>query len=82
MDRKEALLKLQTLPCIGPFSPALIMIRGVGDPDNFPLTEKKLHKAMTKAYNLCDSPAIDTLKNIAEQWRPYRSWAGLLLRNA
>lgn len=57
------------------------MIRGVGDSDNFPLTEKKLHNAMTKAYNLDDSPEIDTLKNIAEQWRPYRSWAGLLLRN-
>ncbi len=77
----EAVASLQQLPGIGPFSAELIMIRGVGDPDVFPLTEKNLHRAIATLYHLSDEPDLNTLERIADQWRPYRSWAGLLLRN-
>lgn len=81
MDRAEALVHLQKLPGIGPFSAELILLRGVGDPDAFPATEKRLHRAMAAAYHLGDEPEIAALERIADQWRPYRSWVGLLLRN-
>lgn len=81
MDRDEALSHLQQLPGIGPFSAELVLLRGVGDPDAFPLQEKRLHRAMAAAYHLGDEPDLDALKQIAERWRPYRGWVGLLLRN-
>ena len=57
------------------------MMRGVGEPDAFPRTEKRLHRAMAAAYNLGEEPALAVLEDVAEKWRPYRNWAGLLLRN-
>ena len=81
MDHDAAMTHLQQLPGIGPFSAELILMRGVGDPDAFPKTEKRLHRAMAAAYHLGDDPALDTLERIANGWRPYRSWVGLLLRN-
>lgn len=81
LDRQEALAELQQLPGIGPFSAELVMMRGVGEPDAFPLLEKRLHRVMAAAYHLGETPDLPTLEQIAERWRPYRNWAGLLLRN-
>ncbi|GAB3641302.1 DNA-3-methyladenine glycosylase family protein [Spirosoma arcticum] len=81
MTPDAAMTHLQQLPGIGPFSAELILMRGVGDPDAFPKTEKRLHRAMAAAYHLGDEPDLGTLERIADGWRPYRSWVGLLLRN-
>ena len=81
MGRADAMEHLQQLPGIGPFSAELILLRGVGDPDVFPRTEMRLHRAMAAAYDLGDDPDVATLEAIAEQWRPYRSWVGLMLRH-
>lgn len=81
LDRQEALAELQQLPGIGPFSAELILMRGVGEPDALPLLEKRLHRAMAAAYHLGEAPDLPALERIAERWRPYRNWAGLLLRN-
>lgn len=81
LPRAEALAELQQLPGIGPFSAELVMMRGVGEPDAFPLLEKRLHRAMAAAYHLGEEPDLPTLERVAEQWRPYRNWAGLLLRD-
>lgn len=72
---------LQQLAGIGPFSAELIQIRGVGDADFFPRTELSLHRSMATAYHLGEDPALDVLESRAEQWRPYRSWIGLLFRH-
>ena len=81
MRREAALTYLQRLPGIGPFSAELILLRGIGDPDAFPMEEKRFQRAMSKAYQLGDDPSPETLQKIASQWQPYRSWVGLLLRN-
>ena len=81
MDRDAALTHLQQLAGIGPFSAELILLRGVGDPDAFPATEQRLHRAMAAAYHLGEEPARAALERVADGWRPYRSWVGLLLRN-
>jgi 3-methyladenine DNA glycosylase/8-oxoguanine DNA glycosylase len=82
MKYDEALSYLQQLGGIGPFSAELIMLRGVGDADAFPLEEKRLHRAMAAAYHLGPEPDLATLERVADQWRPFRSWIGLLLRNS
>ena len=81
MPRDAAMDHLQQLAGIGPFSADLILLRGVGDPDAFPTTELRLQRAMTAAYDLGDAPDLETFQHIADGWRPFRSWVGLLLRN-
>jgi DNA-3-methyladenine glycosylase II len=81
MSHDDAMAHLQKLGGIGPFSAELILMRGVGDPDAFPLTEMRLHRAMAASYNLGNDVDISVLQEIAENWRPYRSWIGLLFRN-
>jgi 3-methyladenine DNA glycosylase/8-oxoguanine DNA glycosylase len=81
MDPDDALADLQRLAGIGPFSAGLILVRGAGHPDVFPASERRLHEEMARSYGLAD-PALATLAAIAGKWRPYRSWAALLLRSA
>jgi DNA-3-methyladenine glycosylase II len=64
---------------VGPFFAEMILLGGAGDPNSFPRQEKRLHQAVAAAYQLGDDPPRE---RIAEGWRPYRSWAGLQLRNA
>ncbi|KIF74903.1 Fe-S cluster assembly protein HesB [Streptomyces sp. 150FB] len=82
MPADDALASLRTLPGIGPFSAELILIRGAGHPDVFPLHERRLHASMADAYGLGESDSGDMrrLTEIADRWKPYRSWVGLLLR--
>lgn len=77
----EAMTRLRELPGIGPFSAELVLIRGVGDPDVFPRTEPSLHRGMIAAYHLASSADLAALERIADTWRPYRSWVGLLVRH-
>ena len=79
VDRGPALAALQALPGIGPFSAELILLRGAAHPDVFPRHERRLHRVMAAAYGLTD-PSIEELAAIAENWRPYRTWAAFLLR--
>ncbi|MFB7595889.1 DNA-3-methyladenine glycosylase family protein [Streptomyces sp. NPDC056160] len=81
LPAQDALAALRELPGIGPFSAELILIRGAGHPDVFPRHEPRLHAAMTDAYAL-EAPAggVPALADIAERWKPYRSWIAFLLR--
>ncbi|MGP3946072.1 DNA-3-methyladenine glycosylase family protein [Streptomyces sp. 6N106] len=82
MPVDDALAALRTLPGIGPFSAELILIRGAAHPDVFPRHEPRLHAALATAYGLDETVSgdIGRLAGIADGWRPYRSWIGLLLR--
>jgi DNA-3-methyladenine glycosylase II len=78
--RQQALVHLRSLPGIGPFSAELVLLRGAGDHDAFPEHEKRLHRAMAAVYRLGDDPDLGALRQIADGWRPYRTWVALLLR--
>lgn len=73
----DAAADLQRLPGIGPFSADLMLIRGMGTPDALPHSEKRFQAATRDAYGLAADADID---EVAEGWRPYRSWVALLLR--
>jgi DNA-3-methyladenine glycosylase II len=71
---------LQSLPGIGPFASALVRVRGVGDPDVFPVQDRRLNAAVRTATGLpAEAPDADVLARV-EAWRPYRAWVALLLR--
>lgn len=77
---EQALEHLKTLPGIGDFSAQLILLRGAGEPDALPTHEPRLARAITLAYGLDHLPTTQEARQIAEAWRPYRTWGSLLLR--
>jgi DNA-3-methyladenine glycosylase II len=82
LEPDAALEHLTSLPGIGPFSAALILVRGAGHPDVLPGDERRLRRAVALAYGLGDRDATaEELAAISDGWRPFRSWAAFLLRN-
>ncbi len=77
---EQALEHLKVLPGIGDFSAQLILLRGAGEPDSLPTQEPRLGRAITLAYGLDHLPTTQEARQIAEAWRPYRTWGSLLLR--
>ncbi|CAN5854974.1 DNA-3-methyladenine glycosylase [soil metagenome] len=77
---EEALNELMKLPGIGPFSAELILLRGAGEPDYLPTKEPRLARAVAMAYGLDEPPDLETLSEIAERWRSYRTWVAVHLR--
>ena len=77
MSGEEALAHLRALDGIGPFSAALVAIRGAGHPDLFTASEPRLGERMGRVYGMGTDPQL-----VAETWRPFRSWCAFLLRSA
>jgi DNA-3-methyladenine glycosylase II len=80
MPHEEAMADLKKLPGIGDFSAGLILLRGAGAPDAVPGQEPRLARAVALAYGLPGPAAPEQLREISENWRPYRTWVTLLLR--
>jgi len=80
MPPEQALEHLKTLPGIGDFSAQLILLRGAGEPNALPTHDPRLGRAITLAYGLDHLPTTQEARQIAEAWRPYRTWGSLLLR--
>jgi AraC family transcriptional regulator of adaptative response / DNA-3-methyladenine glycosylase II len=65
---------LCALPGVGPWTAAMVAMRGTGQPDTFPEKDLGLEKAWAQL------PGPDTpLKHHAANWRPWRSYAANLL---
>jgi DNA-3-methyladenine glycosylase II len=77
---EEALAELRQLPGIGDFSAELILLRGAVAPDELPRHEPRLARAVALAYSLPQPPSAQELQRISGNWRPYRTWATVLLR--
>ena len=76
----DAIAELQELPGVGPFTAQGIVLRGAGAPDVLAAAEPRLGRAIVHAYGL-DAPLSDVqVAELAEAWRPFRSWATVLLR--
>ncbi len=78
LDREELLQaddareRLQKLPGIGPFYANLIFLRAVGTTDEL-AQEPRLVKAVQERYGR-------PLEEVAETWRPFRTWVSVLIR--
>ena len=81
LDTDEALRSLRRIDGVGPFSAELVLVRGAGHPDVFARSEPLLHRLISQHYGLAD-PTTKDLVAVADHWRPRRSWASFLLRQA
>ena len=79
---EEAMAEVRRLPGIGPFYAGLVVVRGAGTTDALPVGEPRVRQAAAHWYGLEEAPSEEELATLAEHWRPFRTWAAVLLRYA
>jgi DNA-3-methyladenine glycosylase II len=79
---EAAMEDLRSIPGIGPFYSALIVVRGSGFADVLPVNEPKALELVGTLYDLEGPPTLGEFEAIAEAWRPFRTWAVVLIRAA
>ncbi len=79
---EEAMASLRSIPGIGPFYSALVVIRACGLSDVLPADEPKSLAMTARLYGLPGPPGPAEFAALAEAWRPFRTWAVVLIRAA
>jgi DNA-3-methyladenine glycosylase II len=79
---EAAMRDLQSLPGVGPFYSALIVVRASGFADVLPTNEPQLLELVGRLYGLSGPPDLERLTAMAEPWRPMRTWVSVLVRAA
>jgi DNA-3-methyladenine glycosylase II len=82
MPPEAARAELETLPGIGPFYADLILVRATGLADLLPRDEPRILGYAGQFYGLRGPATPAQLREIAEAWKPYRTWGVVLLRVA
>ena len=77
MEPADAKLAVQQLPGIGPFYSSLIVIRACGRADVLP-DELHVREAAAEHYGRAFTDA--EFADLAEGWRPFRTWVGVMIR--
>ncbi|MEA2190325.1 MAG: DNA-3-methyladenine glycosylase [Solirubrobacteraceae bacterium] len=81
MQPAAAIAELRTLRGIGPFYASLILVRSSGAAD-VPAPEPRVIESAARAYGLQATPDAQAFLELSERWRPFRTWAVVLLRVA
>jgi DNA-3-methyladenine glycosylase II len=79
MDPNAALAQLCAIPGVGNWTAAHILLRGAATTDLLAEAEPRIAAAVALAYGLSSTPSPARCAEIAERWRPYRSWVSVLL---
>jgi DNA-3-methyladenine glycosylase II len=74
--------RLQRIKGLGPFYSMLVYLRSTGVTDGLAVGEPRLASYVKYYYGLAATPDAAELERIAEPWRPFRTWAGVLFRAA
>lgn len=74
-DPTAAIRAVQEVKGLGPFAAELVVLRGANAPDALPSHEGRLDAEIAQRY-----PDGRSAADIAESWRPYRTWAAVHLR--
>ncbi len=82
LDPAEAMSQLLAIKGIGPFYSSLIVIRGTGFADVVPLGEPRALELTAKLYGLEEPVDEARFREVAEAWKPLRTWAIVLIRAA
>lgn len=79
---EQAMAEVRQITGIGPFYSELIVIRGTGFTDVLPSSEPRVLELAARLYGLDAPPGPAQFEAIAEPWRPFRTWAVVLIRAA
>ena len=79
MDDEEAIKALVAVKGIGRWTAEMFLIFSLARPDVLAVDDYGLQAAMKRLYNLPTLPKPSAMREKAEPWRPYRSYASLYL---
>jgi DNA-3-methyladenine glycosylase II len=79
---EHAITELQALDGIGPFYSSLIVVRGTGFTDVLPVGERRVLDLAARLYQLDAAPSEADFRTLAQPWKPFRTWAVVLIRAA
>jgi DNA-3-methyladenine glycosylase II len=79
---ERAMTELQALDGIGPFYSSLIVVRGTGFTDVLPVREPRVLDLAARLYQLDELPTEAGFRALAQPWKPFRTWAVVLIRAA
>lgn len=80
---ERAYEEVQRLKGLGPFYAGLVVLRASGFADALlPVPEPKVLRHIARFYGLDQPPGYEQLAQLAERWRPFRTWATVLIRLA
>jgi DNA-3-methyladenine glycosylase II len=82
MAPEEAMAALQQLRGVGPMYAGLILLRSTGATDILTLDEPRLASYISHFYELATTATREQISTLAEAWRPFRTWASVLIRVA
>jgi len=77
MTDEELITQLTEIKGVGKWTVQMILMFSLGRPDVFPAGDLGIKNAMVKLYNLEETgkDLIKCMNDIAEAWKPYRSYA-------
>jgi DNA-3-methyladenine glycosylase II len=76
VDPDQAVRRVQEIKGLGPFAAELVIVRGANAPDALPRHEARLDAEIAHLYGPSAS-----LSDVAQTWRPFRTWAAVHLRS-
>jgi DNA-3-methyladenine glycosylase II len=79
LSDEDAIGRLCEIKGVGRWTAEIALMRGLGRPDVFPAGDLGLQVAVQELRALRERPAEKTLRNIAERWRGWRSYAAFYL---
>jgi DNA-3-methyladenine glycosylase II len=79
---EAAMQAVQELPGIGPFYSALIVVRACGFVDVLPTDEARSRQTVHELYGVTQPMTDEEYASFADRWKPYRTWAVVLIRAA
>jgi DNA-3-methyladenine glycosylase II len=82
LSAAEAMAGLQRIKGLGPVYSMLVYLRSTGVTDGLAVGEPRLASYLKHYYGLASTPDTAELERIAQPWRPFRTWAGVLFRAA
>jgi DNA-3-methyladenine glycosylase II len=82
MEDEDAIAELVKVKGIGRWTAEMFLMFSLARPDVLAVGDYGLQSAIKRLYSLADLPKPAEMRELAEPWRPYRSYASLYLWRA
>lgn len=81
LDHEGVVLELTKVKGIGPWTAEMFLMFALGRQDVFSPGDLGLRNGIAKIYKLSEKPTPQEMLNLSEKWKPYRTYASLILWN-